>query len=143
MVSKEDKFKTGIATHHFSYHTPPMNHAFSLFELLIVMAIIGILAAISYPIYTQHIAEVNCKQARVALLEIANKIEQEYNLMGNYSQLNIESLTVSYTQLPYRFSLHTAKNNYQIIADALKPKNFTPACRRLVLNHAENSVLIP
>ena len=120
-----------------------MNHAFSLFELLVVMAIIAILEGISYPLHTQHIARVNCKQAQVALLDMANKLEQEYSFTHDYSQLAIESLTTLYKQLPYQFSLHASKHSYQLTAMAEKANGLPSQCRRIIFNHAENSVLTP
>lgn len=124
-------------------HTTIMNHAFSLFELLVVMAMIAILALVSYPVYTHHIAKVNCQQTRVALLIMANSLEQAYSRTNNYSKLNITQLTSHYTHLPYMFRLHASKQHYQLTAVAKHPQGLTTPCQRLTINHADSSALIP
>ena len=49
---------------------------FTLIELMIVVAIIGIIAAISYPSYTQYIVKSNRSAAQSFILGVANKQEQ-------------------------------------------------------------------
>ena len=108
-----------------------MQKAFSLFELLIVIAIIGILAAISYPIHSHHLARVHCKQARIALLEMANSLEQEHNLVGSLSSIDIQQLTPNYAhKLPYTFSLRLLEgHSYILNARAKKPVALSPSCQ--------------
>jgi type IV pilus assembly protein PilE len=108
-----------------------MQNAFSLFELLIVIAIIGILAAISYPIYTHHLARVHCKQAHIALLEMANSLEQEQNLIGSLSSIDIQQLIPNYARkLPYSFNLRNLKEHrYVLSARAKKPAALSLSCQ--------------
>ncbi|MCL1079321.1 type IV pilin protein [Parashewanella spongiae] len=51
---------------------------FSLIEVMIVVAIVGILASISYPSYTRYVAQGARADALAALVEIANLEEQYY-----------------------------------------------------------------
>ena len=62
---------------------------FSLIELMIVLAVVGILAAISYPIYKQHIIRGNREAAKTELVEIAAQQEKIY--------LNSDAYTSSVT----------------------------------------------
>lgn len=54
---------------------------FSLIELMIVIGIIGILAAIAYPNYQEYVIKSNRAAAQSAMMDIANR-EQEL-LMAN------------------------------------------------------------
>ena len=49
---------------------------FTLIELMIVVAIIGILAAVAYPSYTQYVVKANRSAAQTFMLEVASKQER-------------------------------------------------------------------
>jgi type IV pilus assembly protein PilE len=57
---------------------------FTLTELLIVVAIMGILAAIAYPSYTQHIAKARRADCRGALLSLATAMERHFTANATY-----------------------------------------------------------
>ncbi|MGL4574138.1 MAG: type IV pilin protein [Burkholderiaceae bacterium] len=61
------------------------SRAFTLIEMMIVVAIIAILAAIAYPSYTQYVIRSYRAEARNALLETAQWMERNYTLTQNYS----------------------------------------------------------
>jgi len=63
-----------------------LNSGFSLIELLIVIVILGILAAIVYPSYTQHVINARQTDAQQYLLEQANLLERRYASQGVYPQ---------------------------------------------------------
>lgn len=57
---------------------------FTLIELMIVVAIIGILAAIAYPSYQQYVLRANRSEAQAILSETAQLMERRFTTCGTY-----------------------------------------------------------
>ena len=54
-----------------------MKNGFSLVELLLVLGLIGLLAAMAYPNYTHLLVRTRRLEAQSALLNLANRLEQD------------------------------------------------------------------
>ena len=76
-----------------------INKGFTLIELMITIAIIGILAAIAYPSYTVYVAESARAEAHTSLLRASNLQEQYYLDNRGYTENMVDLGSVSYTHL--------------------------------------------
>lgn len=94
---------------------------FTLIELMIVVAIIGILAAIAFPNYQQYVIRANRTAAQTEMMEIANR--QQQFLMADRAYADKAKIAASGYALPSEVS---AKYGYDIAVDnTATPPTFT------------------
>lgn len=84
-------------------------HGFTLIELMVTVAIIGILAAVAYPSYTSFIIKGNRAAAKAQMLDIANR--QQQFMLANRAYATKVVLTTSGYALPSEVS---TKYSYDI-----------------------------
>ena len=91
------------------------NTGFTLIELMIVVAIIGILGAFVYPLYSEYVKRVNRSQIVVLLSEQAQSLERFYTKNGLYSGLP---------------DISAGNDNYSITSDLLDHAFLLTAIRK-------------
>lgn len=81
-------------------HKRRSSHGFTLIEVMIVVVIIGILAAIAYPSYQDSIRKSRRADAQTALLELAQFMERQYTANGTYLTAANAAVTLPFTESP-------------------------------------------
>jgi type IV pilus assembly protein PilE len=74
-----------------------MELGFTLIELMIVVAIVGILAAIAFSLYSAQVQKARRTDARTAVLDLAGREERFFSVANNYSQIPTD---VGYAAFP-------------------------------------------
>lgn len=65
------------------------NHGFTLVELMIVVLLVGVLAAIAYPSYQEHVTRARRTDGQTALLDLASRLERYYSEQNTYQTATI------------------------------------------------------
>lgn len=128
-------------------HTIPLKKkllGLTLIELMMTVAIIGILGAIALPAYQEHVRRTNRAEAKGILLEMAQLLERNYTESHRYDlKSDATNFTLPVTQSP---RTGTAKYTIRFAAGTLTRNSYTleavptgtmanDACATLTLTH--------
>lgn len=117
---------------------------FTLIELMIVVAVIGILSAIAYPSYLEYVRRGHRAEARTGLLEAAQWLERAATAQGTYPltaqfptgltqvpgrryviSLNSDGATYTLTATPQRGQMNDRCGEYTLTNTGLRGANNT------------------
>ena len=73
---------------------------FTLIELMIVVAIVGILAAVAYPSYQRYVQDSRRSDARANLVQLAQFMERYYTANGRYVDGGGNAPALPFTESP-------------------------------------------
>lgn len=116
------------------------SHGFTLIELVVVMAIIGILAAVAFPSYQESVRRSHRASAKALMTEVAQRLASHYSDKGTYTATLSE---IGYTASPLlsKAGYHTItveagatgiSSSYLIKATPTRPD---ASCSPLTLDH--------
>lgn len=74
-------------------HMKKRSNGFTLIEVMIVVAILGILAGIAYPSYMESVRKSNRSDAKVGLSDVAQRLQRCFTAYSAYNNANCGAAT--------------------------------------------------
>lgn len=87
---------------------------FTLIELMVVVVVIGLIAAVAIPSYRNYILTGNRNTAKGDLMELQQWMERNYSLTNSYAVLPDGTTALKTAQLPFNTSPRSSKTKYNL-----------------------------
>lgn len=110
-------------------------HGFTLIELMIVVTVVAILAAIAVPIFSEQLAKGKRADAFATMSSNAQSLERWYSLnntYAGYALTTVEQQSPANGTAEYAVSLVSAPGTFTLSA---VPRNTSDRCGTLTLTH--------
>ncbi|HEY7884557.1 MAG TPA: type IV pilin protein [Cellvibrionaceae bacterium] len=108
---------------------------FSLIELMIVVAVIGILAAIAYPSYMDSVRKSNRADAKAALNDAAQQMQRCYTLNSTFVDCD-DNVAATSPEEFYTIAVAATATTFTVTAEADgTPQSNDTGCTIMTLNH--------
>ncbi|HYQ70493.1 MAG TPA: type IV pilin protein [Gammaproteobacteria bacterium] len=95
---------------------------FTLIELMIVIAVLGIIVAVGYPSYQEQVRKARRAEGMGELLEMADRLERRYSDVGTYGGIKADALYGTTTADNTRL---TTNGHYKLKIDSADTVQFT------------------
>lgn len=99
---------------------------FTLVELMIVVVIIAILAAVGYPAYQSQMEKGHLSEGRAALTQFASQLERCYSRFGVYNNSSCDAFDAAQNQNDY----YSENDTYQITFESVSADSFVAKAER-------------
>lgn len=110
---------------------------FTLVELLIAVAIVGILATIAIPSYQRYVIETTRSEATTALIDTAQQLERCFTKYGAYNSASCNASAYVTEGGSYQVALDTVTaTSFTLTATAQGNQIRDTDCRTFVVNQA-------
>lgn len=114
-----------------------ISQGFTLIELMVVVAIIGILASLAYPSYMESVRKSNRADAKATMLQVAGQEERYYtenNVYGSMIAIGYAAESIASPSGRHNITLATANAASTYIISAT-PVSTDPTCGVLTLTN--------